>query len=163
MAPICIKAPAVIALADCEETLTIQPFRLKKFVELKRNTKEVKVEQTEVGSGKVLIHARLIKNVEYERQDGLVGSRRFEIPFICCVDVPGAFEGDWVQIESAEVVLQKDFFGIPPRDLFPEAVDIFEKFWEMDCIRIIFKVLRDVQITVDTTTPDICPGLVQPC
>lgn len=158
---VCIKAPAVIALADCEKTVTIEPFRLKKFVELNRNTKEIEVEQTEVGNGKVLIQARLIKNVEYERQDGLVGSRRFEIPFTCCVDVPGAFEGDRVEIESAEVVLQKEFFGIPPRDVFPDAFDIFEKFWETDCIRITFKVLRDVQITVDTTTPDLCPGFSQ--
>lgn len=154
--PMCVKLPMVIALRDCEVTIETKPVRLKMFHELKRVTKRVEIDQTEVGDEKVLITGTLYKNVEYVRQDGMLASRNFELPFSCCIDVPGAFAGDWVQIESAEVVLEKEHVGIPPRTLV-DHMDVFEKFWETVCIRIIFKVLRNVQITITGEEPNICP------
>lgn len=155
MGEICIKAPEVVFFGDCEVFLMTKPVKLKKFVEFKEAHKEVRIDKTSVGDGKVLIDGTLLKNIEYRRQDDLMGVADFKIPFGCCVDTPGAVPGDFVQIESAEVVLEEEFFGIPPKELAP--VDIFEKFWEKACIRIIFKVLRNVQVTVNTVEPSICP------
>ncbi len=156
MGTICIKAPEVIFKGDCEVFLMTKPHRLKLFHELKRVTKVVRIDKATVGDGKVLVDGTLLKNVEYKRQDGVIGAVDFTIPFGCCVDTPGALPGDWVEIEDARVVLEEEFSGIPPRELV-DKVDIFEKFWEKVCIRVDFKVLRNVQVTVNTVEPSICP------
>lgn len=152
MSLLCVKTPSVIFFGECEVLITTEPVKLKRFEELKRVTKRVEIDDWTVGNGKVLIDGTLFKNVEYKRDDKLIGAKNFTIPFACCADAPGAFEGDRVQIEGADVVVEKEHFGIPPN-----PTDYYPKFWEKVCIRIIFKVLRDVQVTVDTVEPNICP------
>lgn len=153
---ICIKAPQVIFAGECEVAFTTTPVHLKNFEELKDITKKVLIDDVTVGDGKVLFDGTLHTNVQYKRRDKLVGDFNIDTPFACCADAPGALFDDRVQVEFAFVAVEREFVGIPPRDLAP--IDDLEKFWEKVCIRIGFKVLRDVQVTVETTEPNICPN-----
>lgn len=156
MSVICIKTPQVIFAGECEVSFTTTPVRIKNFEELKNVTKKVTIDDWTVGDGKILFDGTLHTNVQYKRRDKIVGDINIDTPFSCCAEAPGALIEDRVEVEFAFVALEREFVGIPPADLAP--VDVFEKFWEKVCIRIRFKVIRDVQVSIDTVEPSICPN-----
>lgn len=155
MSHACYKIPQVIFFGECEVTLTTTPHKVNLFEELKEVRNKVVIDDVTVDFDKTLIDGTLKTNVQFKRADKLVGDIDISTPFACCLDTPGSRFDDRFQIEFAFVAVQRDFVGIPPRDLSP--VEDIDKFWEKVCIRIGIKILRDVQVTLEAVEPNICP------
>jgi len=74
-----------------------------------------------------------------------------DCPFGACITVPGACPGDRCQVELACVDAEKELLidttGTGTPSIFEEKV----------CIRIQVKAIRNQQVTITPTLPNICP------
>lgn len=151
--PICIEVPMVIGVGDCQ-VVVVSELRLSAdATEIKRVTKTVRVDDYAIANGSVLIDGTVVKNVEYQRTDNLIGSDRFEVRFDCCMSVPGARSGDRFQVQLGRVCAERDEIVSAPSNV------LFEKL----CVRVVGKVTRQVQITVTPEQEDQCPTVADGC
>ncbi len=139
MAVTLVKIPVVVGTGECVVTKAVDLFLNEKATELKRVTKTTTITNFRVGAGEVLLDGIIHKNVEYETEEHVVGSDKFDVPFECCIPIPGAAAGDDVEIEVAEVTLEKDEL-VP----CPPTKKVFEKV----CVHVVIKVLRPTQLNV---------------
>jgi hypothetical protein len=151
--PICVKVPQVIGVGECQVVIVSTLTLSAAASEVKRVHKSVSIDDWAVDGGKVLVNGTVSKNVEYEREDHVVGSDRFQVRFDCCLDVPGACAGDRFILESGEVCVEKDELVSPP------SCSLFDKV----CVHVAGKVTREVEVTIAPETPDACPPAPAPC
>lgn len=100
--------------------------------------------------GKVFINGRLLKNIPYKTSfkpvccpGGLTGSSKCaiaEVPFVICIDVPGAVEGAKVVVLDYDV----NSINLPNCDCGCKIKSITEK----DCISVKVKAIKPVTIPI---------------
>lgn len=151
--PLCIEVPMVVGVGECQVVVASKLRLSTDATEIKRVTKTVRVDDYAIANGSVLIDGTVIKNVEYQRTDNLIGSDRFEVPFDCCMKVPGARSGDRFKVQSGRVCAERDEIVSAPSN------DLFEKL----CVRVAGTVTRQVQITVTPDQEDQCPRVSDAC
>ena len=166
----CIKVPVVIGQNVCEVLVVTEIPLDPPLFEIKDISKSVTVENCLVQDGLVIIDGTLRKNINYNTLDkeevvpfpdgglgaqiahGKVVHTHVWLPFHCFVNIAGALTGDDCQIESAEVVGEKDE-PICAVDSEPR----YHKLLEKAVIQLVVKVTRTEQVTVSTLTPGVCP------
>lgn len=160
-------------LALAAITALLLPTAIGPVVEVVALSKRVTITDCEVFTNKVLINGLLHKDLLFKFAAitliasllGIVVTANdctvtiadtldliLDCPFGACITVPGACPGDQCFIETAcidaerETLIDNDADG---------AADLFE---EKVCIRIAVKTIRNQQVTITPTEPNICPG-----
>lgn len=137
-----IKVPVVVGVGECQVVVRAQHRLHHGALEIKRITKKVRLKRAKVGCDKVVINGIVRKNVEFETEDHLIGSDKFDVPFECCIHVCGARKGDKIQLLDADVEVEEDQLKQP----FPSR-----RLDEKLCVRVLIKVTRLAQVTVPAT------------
>jgi hypothetical protein len=143
-------------------------FRVAEAVVL---SKRVSIDECEVFTNKVLVNGTLHKDILFKfvpttapiLTTGVVTTgdcsavlaRTVDVvldcPFGACIPVMGACPGDTCVIENACIDAEKDLLIDTNFDTIPEL------FEEKVCILIQAKTLRQTNITITPTLPNICP------
>ncbi len=138
-------------------------------------TKRVTITDCEVFNGKVLVNGILHKDLLLKilpttpstaLAGAVVGSTMcvlsagtpvdlaVDCPFGACITVPGACPGDRCQVELACVDAEKELL------IDTTGTGVASIFEEKVCIRIQVKAIRNQQVTITPTLPNICPVFV---
>ena len=153
-----IKVPVVVGTGTAQVLVVTEiPLSPPAFA-LNEVDKEVRIEQCEVITGKVIINGILHKVIQYktkENVDLIHGVKRVcgnvrhctvDIPFHLFIVVPGALPGDECHVEDAFVEGEKD-------ELLDQHDDCFKKLLEKAVVRVDIKVTRSEQIHVEEEDP----------
>ena len=172
----CVKVPEVIGKNYCQVLLETEiPFAPGyPAMEIKDILKEVKELIFSVCTDKVLVNGILHKNINYKTYenackikcncddiDVIYGNLKHvsvNLPFSSYIDIPGARQGDSVEVEFAgvedccELDMLKDPYFVKGCE-----TPVYKKLKEKVIVKVEVKVLRPVQITVGPECPNICP------
>lgn len=172
----CVKVPEVVGRNYCQILLeNVIPFApCHPALEIKDIKKKVKDLNIKVCKNKVLINGVLHKNINYKTLEkthsykhdcqsyrikyGNVKHVAVDLPFSCYIEIPGAREGDYYEVEYAGVEdsceIVKMLEPVKYRDC---CITLYKKMKEKCIVKIDIKVLRHCQITILPNKPNICP------
>lgn len=177
--PVCVQVNRVTGIGEdeCFITCTIDLQTSDPVFDVVPLTKEVRIDQCEVFCDKVLINGTLHKELLLKEEDdtggdcatvacspfnpqrircGDVKHLTLDIPFGCCIRVPGARPGDTCQIERAEVDAEKD-------ELVLDMSGFVDSIIEKTCIHVVVRCIRQEQMTLSGEHRNVCPQLPPRC